>query len=96
MLISLERSGGFAGISQENKIDTGELSQSQNQRLTMLLESANFFSLPVYIAADSKQCDRFQYILTIEDRNRKHTVTIGESAMSEKIRTLIEWIKTNS
>ncbi|MGB3649635.1 MAG: protealysin inhibitor emfourin [Rivularia sp. (in: cyanobacteria)] len=91
MLISLERSGGFAGISKVIEIDSAKLPQNQAE-LPMLLESANFFNLPAYIADESKQRDRFQYTLTIEDKNKQHTVTVNESSIPETLKPLIDWI----
>ncbi len=92
MLISLERSGGFAGISKVIEIDSANLPQNQAEQLPMLLESANFFNLPAYIADESKQRDRFQYTLTIEDKNKQHTVTVNESSIPETLKPLIDWI----
>ncbi|MBV6624910.1 MAG: hypothetical protein KI793_18615 [Rivularia sp. (in: Bacteria)] len=95
MLISLERSGGFAGISKTIEIDTAKLPQEQAQEVQILIDSANFFDLPVYIAADSKQRDRFQYTLTVEDDCRQNTVTVAESAIPNNLIPLIEWIMSN-
>ncbi|WP_414620631.1 protealysin inhibitor emfourin [Calothrix sp. CCY 0018] len=96
MLISLERSGGFAGISKLMEIDTAKLPQKETEELCKLLESANFFNLPAYIEGNSKQRDRFQYTLTVEDKDKQHTVTVAESAIPENLRALIEWITDNS
>ncbi|AFY58108.1 hypothetical protein Riv7116_5742 [Rivularia sp. PCC 7116] len=95
MLISLERSGGFAGISKAIEVDTAKLRQEQAQQVQILIDSANFFDLPAYIAADSKQRDRFQYTLTVKDDCRQHTVTVTESAIPENLQPLIKWINSN-
>ncbi|MEO1428624.1 MAG: protealysin inhibitor emfourin [Cyanobacteria bacterium J06633_8] len=95
MLISLERSGGFAGISKIIEIDTAKLRQEQAQHVEILIDSANFFDLPAYIAADSKQRDRFQYALTVKDDSRQHTVTVAESAIPNDLKPLIQWINCN-
>ena len=92
MLISLERSGGFAGISKVIEIDSAKLSQNQAEQLLMLLETANFFNLPAYIADESKQRDRFQYTLTVKDKDKQHTVTVNESSIPETLKPLIDWI----
>ncbi len=96
MLIHLERSGGFSGISKEIRVETDKLSQNKYARLLILLEPVNFFSLPTNVAPESHQNDRFQYTLTIEEKNKHHSVTFSESAMPENIRPLIEWIQTNA
>ncbi len=96
MLISLERSGGFAGISKVIEIDTANLPQNKAEEVSILLEAANFFNLPAYIAAQSSQRDRFQYTLTVEDKGSQHTVTVAESAIPEDLKPLINWITNNS
>ncbi|MGB3642595.1 MAG: protealysin inhibitor emfourin [Rivularia sp. (in: cyanobacteria)] len=96
MLIFLERSGGFAGISKVFKVDTAKLPTKQGEQLSMLLEAANFFNLPAYIAAESNQRDRFEYTLTVEDKGSQHTVTVAESAIPDNLKPLIEWITINS
>ncbi|MEB3216226.1 MAG: protealysin inhibitor emfourin [Nostocales cyanobacterium 94392] len=93
MFISLERSGGFTGIGKLIKIDTTKIPQHQAEQLPILLESANFFNLPAYIAPDSTlNRDRFQYTITVEDKNKQHTVTVGESSIPGHLRPLIDWI----
>jgi hypothetical protein len=96
MLISLERNGGFSGISKVMEIDTAKLPQKKQEKLSMLLETANFFHLPAYIAAEPNQRDRFEYTLSVEDEDKQHTVTVSESAMPEDLKPLIEWITNNS
>ena len=95
MLITLERSGGFAGISKVITIDTAKIPQNQAEQLPMLLECANFFNLPAYIAGDSKNRDRFEYTITVEDKDKQHAVTVSESLIPGTIRPLIDWINFN-
>ncbi len=96
MLISLERSGGFAGISKVMEIDTANLPQNKAEEVSMLLEAANFFNLPTYILPESNQRDRFQYTLTVENKGSQHTVTVAESVIPEDLKSLIDWITNNS
>ncbi|MBE9213482.1 hypothetical protein IQ247_12520 [Plectonema cf. radiosum LEGE 06105] len=97
MLISLERSGGFTGIGKVITIDTTKIPQHQAEQLPILLESANFFHLPTYIAADSTpNRDRFQYTITVEDEDKQHSITIEESSIPGTLRPLIDWINCNA
>ncbi|BAY80814.1 hypothetical protein NIES267_02790 [Calothrix parasitica NIES-267] len=95
MLISLERSGGFTGISKVIEVDTAKLPQNQSEELSMLLETANFFNLPGYIAAGSNQRDGFQYTLRVEDKDKQNAVTVSESAIPDNLKPLMEWITCN-
>ena len=95
MLITLERSGGFAGISKIIEVDTAKLPQKQSEELTILFETAYFFNLSVYIVADSNQRDGFQYTLIVKDKNKQNTVTVSESAIPDNLKPLMEWITCN-
>lgn len=95
MLITLERSGGFAGISKVIEVDTAKLPQKQSEELSILLETANFFDLPAYFFANSNQCDGFQYTLIVKDKNKQNTVTVSESKIPDNLKPLMEWITCN-
>ncbi len=94
MRISLERTGGFAGISKRVTVDTNNLAPEEAKQLPCLLETADFFNLPATITTPSKERDRFQYTLTVEDSDRQHTVTVSEAALPATLRSLIEWVNT--
>lgn len=93
MRISLERSGGFAGITRTTNIDTATLPPNESNQVSQLIQSAGFFELPQAIASDTRGSDRFQYTLTVEDNGKQHTITVGESALSGDLKSLIEWLK---
>jgi hypothetical protein len=92
MRVSMERTGGFAGISKRTTVDTTNIPVNEANQLPQLVEAANFFNLPDNITAPSNQPDRFQYRLTVEDKDKKHTVTVSEAALPGTLRPLIEWV----
>ncbi len=96
MRISFERSGGFAGINLVKVFDSANLSENDINQLRRLVEAGDFFRLPKTITAKTPQPDRFQYILTVEDNNKKHTVEVGEQSMPGTLRPLIEWLMVAS
>ncbi|MGA7932970.1 MAG: protealysin inhibitor emfourin [Kovacikia sp.] len=91
MRISFERSGGFAGISLTTTVDTATLTPAEGSQLRQVVEVADFFLLPAEIPSPA-QPDRFQYRLTVEEGNRHHTVTMGESAVPGTLRPLLDWL----
>ncbi|MBW4448724.1 MAG: hypothetical protein KME38_18150 [Spirirestis rafaelensis WJT71-NPBG6] len=93
MRISFERSGGFAGIIRTTNIDTATLPPNECKQVSELIQSASFFELPQTITSDTRGSDRFQYTLTVEDNGKQHTITVGESALSGELKSLIEWLK---
>jgi hypothetical protein len=94
MRISLERTGGFAGIKKTTIADTELLSPSEVQQLHQLVQTADFFSLPTNISSSNQMSDRFSYKLTLQDSDRQHTVTASESVLPEILKPLIEWLAT--
>ncbi len=92
MRISLERSGGFAGIRLTTTVDTDSLADDEARTLQQLVESSDFFHLPATLMPQKPQPDRFQYTLTVETDDKSHTVTAAETALPAKARPLFEWL----
>ncbi|UKP00919.1 hypothetical protein L6494_26690 [Nostoc sp. UHCC 0870] len=92
MQVSLERTGGFTGISKKISVDTNTLPLQVAKELSELLEAADFFQLPEQIISDNSQCDRFQYRLTVEDHGQQHSVITSEAALTNALKTLIEYL----
>ena len=95
MRISFERTGGFAGMIKTKTFDSAELPENEANRLPKLVEAANFYNLPPDISVPPNQPDRFQYTLTVEQEDRKHTVTVNEAAVPGDLKPLVEWLKNN-
>jgi hypothetical protein len=92
MRMTLERTGGFAGITMTKVVDSTTLPDNEAKQLRHLVDAADFFRLPKTIKSNSPQPDRFQYELTAEDNGKKHTVEVGEQAVPGTLRPLIEWL----
>ena len=92
MRISIERSGGFAGITMKTAVDEKDLAPEEAQKLHEMVEETDFFNLPGKIISRSPQADRFQYELSLEKSGRQYTVTVNEEAMPEKLRPLVKWL----
>ena len=89
VLIRFERTGGFAGLSQRATLDSESLTPEQ---LEETLEHSRFFELPVKLEARAPGADRFQYLLTVEDKGRVHTVRAGDAAVPDSLRPLLDWL----
>jgi hypothetical protein len=88
MRISLKRSGGFTGIPLTVTVDTATLSSEEAIQLQHMVEAADFFHLPATIPA-APQPDRFQYQVTVEQQDRTHRVSVGESAIPPTLKPLL-------
>jgi len=91
MQITVERSGGFTGMPLTLSIDTAHLAPEQATHLRHLVEAADFFHLPATVSVPA-QPDRFEYEVTVREGDRKHTVTVGEAAMPERLKPLLAWV----
>ncbi|AKG23338.1 protealysin inhibitor emfourin [Calothrix sp. 336/3] len=95
MKISMERTGGFAGVTRTKIVDTKNLSETSIQELTKILKQTDFLNLPPQILSQSHQVERFQYQITLEYQGQLHTVTVPETAMDDNLKSLIEWIQSS-
>jgi len=90
--VTIERSGGFAGITMKTAVDRKDLAPDEALKLHQLVEGADFFDLPEKVTPPSGSRDRFQYKLTVEENGRQHTVMVNEEAMPEKLKPLVNWL----
>ena len=92
MKIHFERGGGFAGTHITATIDSKELTHDEGQELGELINSVNFFNLPPLITSKKRGADRFNYKLTVETEDKRHSVVIDEGAVTPELRTLLQWL----
>jgi hypothetical protein len=93
MWVTLERSGGFAGIRQTRSVSTDQLPAEEARKLRDLVEAAGFFGLPSEIRSTEPGADRFQYRLTVESESGTHTVQVDEAAVPPRLQPMLKWIK---
>jgi hypothetical protein len=91
MHVTIQRTGGFAGIPLIKSIDAASLSASEIDDLERIIESARFFELPALIPS-KPQPDRFEYRITVEQDGKKHSVTAAEPALPPELKPLVDWM----
>jgi len=92
MQIIFGRSGGVAGVRLRTAVNEEDLSAPRAAKFRRLVKTADCFRLPQEMMADRKQADRFQYELTLEDGEHRHTITIDEEAATPALLKLLEWL----
>jgi hypothetical protein len=90
MIIQFARSGGFAGIRREVRLDTGDLHGVEKSRIEGLVRGGGFFGLPASTPRPKKGADYFLYRITVEDGERIHTVETDEHSLSKELRPLVQ------
>lgn len=89
MRILFERSGGIMGLKSSLTIDLDDLPLDQAGTLHRLLDDANFFTL-TEDPPTRPIPDGFQYVLTVETENTRHTVRTTDVTMPASLRPLID------
>lgn len=95
MRVTLEQSGGFAGLMLTKTIESQNLSPTEAEQLENLVKESNFFQLTSIVEA-SPQPDRFGYTLSVEMDGRKHSIEVSETNLPEKVRSLVEWVQNKA
>ncbi len=94
MHIQFERSGGIAGIRLTHSVSSEVLPAEEEKKLAELVEAARFFELPATMRAMEPGADRFQYKISVETEQGKHTVQVDEVAVPAQLQPLLAWLKT--
>lgn len=93
MNISVKRSGGFAGLTENiADLDTTQLDTATAQQVEQLVQSLGFFNLPVTVSGGGIGADFFHYEITITQDDRQHTVAFDDddSPVTAPLRRLVE------
>ncbi|MBW4692767.1 MAG: hypothetical protein KME27_13495 [Lyngbya sp. HA4199-MV5] len=91
MQITLERSGGYTGIPITITVDTATLAPDNVNQLRRLVDAADFFHVPAPPSTPA-QPDRFEYEITVQEGDRKHTIAFEEAAIPESLKPLVHWL----
>jgi len=93
MKISVQESGGYAGLTQHYTLDTATLADKKTWE--DWLAQIQFFEAPAVIPAESIGADMIRWQITVTDRHRQHTVTVTPDGTvdTKKWQELIDRIK---
>jgi hypothetical protein len=92
MHVYFERCGGFAGLRLSTTVDSDTLTHEDQQLLADMVAASDFFQVPPQIIAPSPGPDRFQYKITIESGDKRHTVVVDEQVVPSALRPLTKWL----
>ncbi len=94
MRIQFERTGGLAGIRLTHSVSSEALPAEEESKLAELIEAARFFELPAMMRATEPGADRFQYKISVESEQGKHTIQVDEAAVPPQLQPLLAWLKS--
>lgn len=95
MRIKLERSGGFAGITSSNEMDTDKLPSSLQSTVKNLLEKEKS-TLKKDLGKSKCSADYFNYRITIQDGKKDHVIECNEFDMDGRMKSLVNFVQKNS
>jgi hypothetical protein len=109
MRVYFERSGGFGGVRLTAALDTDQLqatygatrvqralSPEEARHLERLVESSDFFALPARTSSAARGADRFQYVITVENAGKEHSVHITDEAAPGALGALLAGLRSAS
>src|SRR5512145_2042046 len=109
MRVHFERSGGFGGMRLSAELDTDQLqatygatrvqralSPEEARHLERLVESSDFFALPARTSSAARGADRLQYVITVENAGKRHSVHTMDEAATEALGALLAVLRNAS
>jgi hypothetical protein len=87
--IDFTRSGGFAGVTFETSVDTGELTPEEREEAERLVSVVEAAEVP---EGTRPGVDRFQYDLTITRGSDSKHLSVGESDLTPELKALSNWL----
>ena len=91
MRVSLQQSGGIAGLKIRAEVDSEQLSQPQEREMKDLVDRASLFDQPLKPRGKSMP-DQFQYEITIEDQGKTHSFMTTDTEASDDLLELVDWL----
>lgn len=93
MRIYFRRSGGFAGLSSKVEFETDSLSPEEQQEIQEYVNNASFFNLPTsFLPSQRGAADYYQYRISIETPECKHSIVTTEFNTPTQLKPLIEYL----
>jgi hypothetical protein len=90
MKVSVKKSGGYAGVSENFSVDTSQIDGQAAQQIENMIQSIGFFSFPADAAGVGS--DLMRYEITVDDGQRQHTIAFSDdgSPQTDSLRWLVE------
>ncbi len=94
MKISIQRSGGFAGINRSYIVDTDTLTPDVTRKIKKMVQDGRLFELrspPPTITKGS--ADYYSYSVTLDDNGKEHTVNCNQFNVRKELKLLIDYLE---
>lgn len=95
-IISYERSGGFAGLTNSIKMDSDTLQADEKDKLFQLIEEADFFNLEITVDSSAHSADRFNHKISMESGAVNRTLEFGDASIPDQLAPLVNYLSTKA
>ena len=100
MRVQFKTEGGiayFPGLSKAVTMDSQKLSPAEGAQLEQVVNAAHFFDLPSQVGIPPRgAADYRQYLVTVEEGSRRHTVRFIEPLENPDLQALIDYLRTQA
>jgi hypothetical protein len=93
--IKVERSGGFAGMTVSNEMDSKDLPSALKDMAQKILEDKNVSS-PSMMSTPKGSADHFTYKISIQDGANQNVIESNQFDIQDNLKTLVNYIEKNS
>lgn len=94
--LSLERSGGFAGLTTRYAVDTSRLDPKRQEEYLSLLAGLDLADVAGGSGARAGRADQFDYDLRLVLDGNQHRLRFGEASAPPELKTLVRMIAADS
>ena len=92
MIIKVEHSGGFAGMSISNQIDSRDLPSTLVTKLNKIMENTKADSLSSRTAPRGA-ADHFTYKISVKDGASERVIECNEYNLGDDLKSLVKYIE---
>src|SRR3954471_7672081 len=94
--LTLERSGGFAGLTATDTVDTEQLDAKRREAYLTLLAGLDLTQLTRGSRERPGHADEFQYDLRLDLDGTRQQLRFGESTQTTELKKLVQMITADS
>jgi hypothetical protein len=93
--IRVERSGGIAGITISNEMDSKDLPSTLRHTVNKIVQNKNISSLSVK-SSPRGAADHYNYKISVQDGTNQSVIECNQYTSQDDLKSLIKYVERNS
>lgn len=78
----------------DTEVDSNFLSTDEVNKIQEMIDKSNFFNLPAKAAPPERGADYFEYKITVETKDGKHTIETTDFTMPYELKPLVKYLRS--